>query len=424
MLKPIEVLSKYATHRGLTEALYERKRAALSAALLNPLLSDAEDETVVAVYAHGPVATRVIGDGRDFYVQTWDFGNEDWIMSQTFTGDAVGRSAAMLHARDQSGKRLSPDELREKWAALNSADDEDINKRLASREDLAEFWYDQQAAGWDDNDPFLIWTRVAETAIANNSIPSGAYDDKWREKIDTALANLASAWGELPSVGGIVVDGSPRYLASLFADNTPIHVAGGKATRKEGGARSWLSGEHLAKIASEYHIDRASAPSPSAAEYIWWFASEPVKGTTHRTVYTLHVHAVLDGGQLPREPVAEDYQRIADVLGIEFEQPLTPKPPRGVVINHSERGIYLGNCMGMGFWSKLDPAGQDAAAVFPDAVEAKKHMAGWDGGEPSGVTFVEVDADMDSGRYASVAACTRAGLPAWDVERHLEAPTL
>src|SRR5581483_2566602 len=182
------------------------------------------------------------------------------LMSQTFAGDAVGRSAAMLHARDQSGKRLSPGELREKWAVLNSSEEDDINKRLASREDLAEFWYDQQVAGWDDNDPFLIWTCVAETAIVNNSVPSGAYDDKWREKIDTALANLASSWGELPSAAGIVVDGSPRYLASLFADNTPINVAGGKATREEGGARAWVSGEHLAKIAREFHIDRASAP--------------------------------------------------------------------------------------------------------------------------------------------------------------------
>jgi len=36
---------------------------------------------------------------------------------------------------------------------------------------------------------------------------------------------------------------------------------------------------------------------------------------------------------------------------------------KGVLYNE-EMGIYLGSCMGMGFWTKLDSVGQDAVVVF------------------------------------------------------------
>ena len=95
------------------------------------------------------------------------------------------------------------------------------------------------------------------------------------------------------------------------------------------------------------------------------------------------------------------------------------------VIYRADRGVYLGNCMGMGFWSKWDAVGQDAAVAFPSEAAARAHVATWD--EPlssfevrSVPTFsrfegsgMPVNAD-----YASIEECVAAGLPAWHPDDH------
>jgi hypothetical protein len=85
-----------------------------------------------------------------------------------------------------------------------------------------------------------------------------------------------------------------------------------------------------------------------------------------------------------------------------------------VVIVHPTDGIFIGEKLGLGVWSKLDPAGQDAAAAFKDVAEAEAVMRRWIGGRPDGVVFRQVEADRNNGLHASIEACVRAGLPAWD----------
>jgi hypothetical protein len=48
-----------------------------------------------------------------------------------------------------------------------------------------------------------------------------------------------------------------------------------------------------------------------------------------------------------------------------------------VVLVHNEFGIYLGNCMGLGFFSMLDCAGQDQAVTFATPEAARQHVADW-----------------------------------------------
>lgn len=85
-----------------------------------------------------------------------------------------------------------------------------------------------------------------------------------------------------------------------------------------------------------------------------------------------------------------------------------------VVITHPEFGIYLGNCSGMGFWSKLDPVGQPAAITFPSKEVAQSHAAEWDE-QIGGLEFRNVEPDCF--QYATVEACVAAGLEAWDPSR-------
>ncbi|WP_044275859.1 hypothetical protein [Burkholderia gladioli] len=82
------------------------------------------------------------------------------------------------------------------------------------------------------------------------------------------------------------------------------------------------------------------------------------------------------------------------------------------VVLYSERdGVYLGSCLGLGFWSKLDPAGQTHAFTFPGEAEARAAMETWDT-LPGDVRLVEVAPDQAG--YASMAACIAAGLPGWN----------
>lgn len=81
-----------------------------------------------------------------------------------------------------------------------------------------------------------------------------------------------------------------------------------------------------------------------------------------------------------------------------------------IVIVSKSLGVYLGSCMGMGFWSKLDSVGQPSAITFCDDGEASAHIATWDEA-PCDYDFVSVEAD--DGVYASADACERAGLGNW-----------
>lgn len=82
------------------------------------------------------------------------------------------------------------------------------------------------------------------------------------------------------------------------------------------------------------------------------------------------------------------------------------------VIYTDAEGVYIGHCMGLGFWSKLDPADQPCATTFPTTKDAEDHMAGWESGRPAGVSLVPVIPD-EPGGFASIEACMRAGLPEW-----------
>lgn len=82
-----------------------------------------------------------------------------------------------------------------------------------------------------------------------------------------------------------------------------------------------------------------------------------------------------------------------------------------IVITHPEHGILLGTCLGMCFWSKVDPVGQPSAVTFDDEKQAKEFMATWDDGVPAHIAFHAVV--PDDGVYVTIAGCVAAGLEGW-----------
>lgn len=78
------------------------------------------------------------------------------------------------------------------------------------------------------------------------------------------------------------------------------------------------------------------------------------------------------------------------------------------VITHAEMGIYLGNYMGLGFWTLMDSADQPMAVVFDNKKDAYEHIRSWDErNNPYNYNLVSIEA---SGRYASIPALIDAGL--------------
>lgn len=88
-------------------------------------------------------------------------------------------------------------------------------------------------------------------------------------------------------------------------------------------------------------------------------------------------------------------------------------PVRRFIVVSDEWGVYLGSCMGLGFWSAMDPVGQDAAITFASESEADQFIGRLfktvDRVPPTRILPVDVTGD-----YASIEACVAAGASAWD----------
>lgn len=100
---------------------------------------------------------------------------------------------------------------------------------------------------------------------------------------------------------------------------------------------------------------------------------------------------------------------------------------RRFVLYSPTDGIYLGNAMGLGFWSLLDPADQPAAVTFPTPDAAFAHVLDWDNQESKPVALevkpVEVEVPAFSQGepiYATIAECVAAGLPGWETDTAVE----
>jgi hypothetical protein len=85
------------------------------------------------------------------------------------------------------------------------------------------------------------------------------------------------------------------------------------------------------------------------------------------------------------------------------------------VAYHEEMGIYLGHCLGLGFWTLLDPVGQPCAVTFESPDELNEHLQQDFDGPVTGIHPVAVNvADPGDPPYATILECVEAGLPAWN----------
>jgi hypothetical protein len=88
----------------------------------------------------------------------------------------------------------------------------------------------------------------------------------------------------------------------------------------------------------------------------------------------------------------------------------TPLKCMRYVLYSKEYGVYLGACMGFGFWSKLDAAGQTHAVVFDNPTQVREVVLSWDEMPPDWVAMPVMCERPD---YASSMECAQSGLPGW-----------
>lgn len=83
---------------------------------------------------------------------------------------------------------------------------------------------------------------------------------------------------------------------------------------------------------------------------------------------------------------------------------------RQIVITHPEMGIFLGQALGMGFWSKCESAGQIHAAAFPDEKDAREFVRSWLVDNEDGLYgYCAVDTGINT-HAADIEALKAAGL--------------
>lgn len=113
-------------------------------------------------------------------------------------------------------------------------------------------------------------------------------------------------------------------------------------------------------------------------------------------------------------------------------KPNQPVTPQGASVSAKRRllvsrsmGVYLGSCMGMGFWSKLDPVDQPSAVTFENVETIRNAMVEWEGlgGLPEDMTFPEVE-DANGDGYATESECVSAGVEPWLSPNIADVPTL
>lgn len=76
----------------------------------------------------------------------------------------------------------------------------------------------------------------------------------------------------------------------------------------------------------------------------------------------------------------------------------------------SEKGVYLGEMLGLGFWSNLDSVGQDSATVFPDEQSAHAYFASAE----TEITYSLIPVEVLPGdRWITAGELQRQGKPYW-----------
>lgn len=272
----------------------------------------------------------------------------------------------------QSAPRPTVDEQAAKWKRLD-LDRRGVREQIFdSKAALAEFWYETKDVKWYEvhgvGHPYLFDFICADVMFRHGGKVDQKIGVKLANKVEQSLAEMVSDWRDFGTLQGAVEwiskggsgDDVPIVLehfgvdydlacdlifsgqheralrelenvmiqeikVSVFAEDwEPHEICGGEldpSHRRLVVEDEILDVEELKACARKYNLSRASSSSPTGAEHIWFESESPEENRAFfeygvGTYYALHVHTI-DG----REPNADDYQMIADTIGVKFANP-------------------------------------------------------------------------------------------------------
>ena len=88
------------------------------------------------------------------------------------------------------------------------------------------------------------------------------------------------------------------------------------------------------------------------------------------------------------------------------------------VIYSDDAGFFLGDFLGMGFWSKWDTAGQSEAPAWDKKEEVEKFIIENMSGGPNGIQVVELDCNGPHGG-ATIQDVISAGYEGWEPDKEV-----
>lgn len=88
-------------------------------------------------------------------------------------------------------------------------------------------------------------------------------------------------------------------------------------------------------------------------------------------------------------------------------------PFRRFVLYVEEWGVYVGEFLGLGFWSKIDPVGQPCAVAFDTIDDAVAYVHTWKDRPPA---YRTIEVHTRKPDRASIEECVAAGIPAWEAD--------
>lgn len=89
---------------------------------------------------------------------------------------------------------------------------------------------------------------------------------------------------------------------------------------------------------------------------------------------------------------------------------------KAYVLVHSEWGVFLGHCLGLYFWSKIDSVGQPACVAFESEREGLSFMVRLheNSDPPPGSNKMELKVvEILQPGYATIAECVAASVEGW-----------
>lgn len=148
--------------------------------------------------------------------------------------------------------------------------------------------------------------------------------------------------------------------------------------------RERVDADDLERYGRDYGMSEPSASDPRMAPHIWFNSTYPREDREHfeqgiDKFYSLHVHEV-NG----HEPEAEDYQRVANLIGVKFDRPIElaedkqRDPLYGYYINLDERGNFYADVRDKDGETVFEirageSLGENDSSIFEDGFMRNKH---------------------------------------------------